>query len=192
MSRSERLRTCGLVRWIRGVWPDHNALRRRSDRTEAAVIALILIVFLAVAPLVAMLGSDLAYGGVHGATQVHAVVLGNLPDLSVEPYGGQTQLYARARWALPTGGHRTGQILAPAGAVAGSKVTVWIDSQGNPMLPPDQLAVTRAAAACLAVLTASALAAAGCLAVRGLTDRRRLAAWEAEWRAVEPRWTAPR
>jgi hypothetical protein len=192
MSPSDRLRASGPMRWIRGLRPDGNALRRRTDRTETAVIMLITIVFLAVAPLAARLGSDLAYRGVNGARQVQAVVLSSPPGLSVEPYGGQTSLYARARWPVPAGGHRTGQISAPTGAMAGSKVTVWIDAQGSPILPPGQLAASKTAAACLAVFIAFAVAAVACRAVRGVMLRRRLAAWEAEWRAVEPRWTTRR
>ncbi len=33
----------GFKRLVRGLWPDHNPLRRRSDRIEAAVAALLLL-----------------------------------------------------------------------------------------------------------------------------------------------------
>ena len=42
--------------WLRGRWPDHNPLRRTSDRVEAAIVAAALILFLAGAPLLALFG----------------------------------------------------------------------------------------------------------------------------------------
>jgi hypothetical protein len=57
-------------RWrcgMRGWWPDGNPLRRRSDRAEAAVFAVLVAVFLAGAPLLALIGGELAHhGGRHG------------------------------------------------------------------------------------------------------------------------------
>ena len=43
MSRAARL--------ARGLWPDANPLRRSSDRAEAGLLALLVIVFLAGAPI---------------------------------------------------------------------------------------------------------------------------------------------
>jgi hypothetical protein len=46
--REHKLGTCWLVRLLRGLRPDRNPLRRRSDRAEAVVLAALLAAFLAV------------------------------------------------------------------------------------------------------------------------------------------------
>src|SRR5262249_59373791 len=51
-------------RWLRGVrgwWPDRNPLRRRCDRAEAAIVTMLVAVFVAGAPLL-----GLAAGGQAG------------------------------------------------------------------------------------------------------------------------------
>ncbi|HEV3294168.1 MAG TPA: hypothetical protein VG123_34735, partial [Streptosporangiaceae bacterium] len=55
--------------WLRGRWPDHNPLRRASDRVEAAVIAAALILFLAGAPLLALFAWHWAGSAAHRVQQ---------------------------------------------------------------------------------------------------------------------------
>ena len=43
-----------ITRWLRGLWPDRNPLRRACDRAEAAIGALLLGAFLIGAPLLAL------------------------------------------------------------------------------------------------------------------------------------------
>ena len=53
-------------RWLRGVrgwWPDRNPLRRRCDRAEAALVTLLVAVFVASAPLLALLAGRQAHDG---------------------------------------------------------------------------------------------------------------------------------
>ena len=45
---------------VRGLWPDHNPLRRASDRAEAAMIAALAVAFLLGAPLIALAAWHLA------------------------------------------------------------------------------------------------------------------------------------
>ena len=89
----------------------------------------------------------------------------------------------------------TGQVLALAGARQGSTVQTWIDRSGAVTSPPmDHRDI--AGDVCLAVVATFlvswlVLMVAGILARRAL-DRRRLNAWEAEWRASGPLWSGRR
>ena len=63
--------TARIVRGARGLWPDHNPLRRTIDRAEAAVVGMLAIIFLAGAPLAAATAGRLAAlpcRGTHEAT----------------------------------------------------------------------------------------------------------------------------
>jgi len=79
--------------------------------------------------------------------------------------------------------------------VAGSIVTVWIDASGRPAHAPlthaDVVARVIGAAITTPVVLALLLCSVGWAASRVL-DRHRLALWEADWLAVEPRWTKRR
>jgi hypothetical protein len=99
-------------RVIRGLWPDHNLVRRRVDRVEAAVVGVLAVLFLAGTPLAALIAGHLAAG-------------------------------SRSQAAVT--------ILAP---LATSVLLVW----------------------------------AGLLTHR-LLERWRHRAWDADWRATEPKWT---
>ncbi|MBO0821569.1 MAG: hypothetical protein J2P26_12055, partial [Nocardiopsaceae bacterium] len=99
---------------------------------------------------------------------------------------------AQVRWTARDGQVRTGEELVPAGARAGMTVRVWLDGTGQLSEAPltdtqvaDQAYLTGMA---VVLLFAVATAAAGILSHRAL-DRRRMAAWEAEWRGAGPRWT---
>jgi hypothetical protein len=69
---------------------------------------------------------------------------------------------------------------------------MWVDAAGRPAEPPlrhaqvEGQAVMAAMAAVFAV--AMLLGGAGLFA-RRVADRRRLAAWDAEWRATGPKWS---
>jgi hypothetical protein len=79
--------------------------------------------------------------------------------------------------------------------VAGSTVTVWINQAGQlagPPLQPTQIVSRVQLAVCCAVGgLAIALIVVGWLARKSL-DRRRMAAWDADWLANGPRWTSRR
>ena len=67
---------------VRRLWPDRDPLRRRADRAEFAVLVVLLVAFLAGAPLTALAaGQWVAASGLHaeraqaGRRQVAAVLL---------------------------------------------------------------------------------------------------------------------
>ena len=195
------------MRWMGRLWrelrPDRNPLRRACDRAEAVLLAALLAAFLVAVPLAAMIGGGHAYGAglrVERAEQatrhpVPAVLLAAALERGHEGY----KRPRLATWTAPDGTRRGGWIIAPPGTVPGRAVTLWVDAWGRPTGKPLQVAdvVGRAIlAAMLAAMIAAAAAGSAlvCAAVlsRWVLFRRRLAAWDAEWRTVGPRWTSLR
>ena len=186
-----------LARALRGLWPDRNPLRRGIDRAEAGILAALLVTFLAGAPLAAMLAGRAAHGMASRQqhTQQAAWHRVSAVLLAAPQPTAYSQAYTRARWTAPDGSPHTGDIAAPLTARAGTTVTVWVNASGQltgSPLQSSQVADRQLLAAILAPLVLGLiLLATGGLAHRVL-DRRRLAAWEAEWRASGPRWTRHR
>jgi hypothetical protein len=197
-TRQRNIRVTRLGRFVRGRRPDRNPLRRASDRAETAVLALLLVAFLVAAPFTALTSGQWALAGARQALaqeaswrQVPALVLKTAPP-------GQDGGYAaldsqtRARWTAPDGKVITGEIPVPLGTAAGATVPLWVTSDGqlaDPPLQSSQVTNDAILAGSLSVIVlATLLAAIGMLARRAL-DKRRMAAWDAEWRAAGPRWT---
>lgn len=128
------------ARWLRGLWPDHNPLRRAADRAEAAIIAGLLAAFAIGAPLAALVarqwsyaaGLRVEYAQQSARHQVSAVLLADAP---YSPYGGY-QAQTRARWTARDGTPRSGEVSVPVGARAGSTALVWVDASGALTAPP--------------------------------------------------------
>ena len=192
-----------ITRWLRGLWPDRNPLRRACDRAEAAIGALLLGAFLIGAPLLALACGQWAASAALRAQdaqratryQVTAVLTANAPAPVPGVYGAQLQTAAPARWTAPVGITRTGNVFAPPGAKAGSLVTVWVDRAGHLTSPPLQLsdvAGQRVLAALLSPVVLGLVLLGAWKLARQVLDRRRMAAWDADWRVTGPRWTSLR
>jgi len=187
------------TRVVRGLWPDRNPLRRTLDRVEAVIVGGLAVAFLAGAPLATVAAGHAAY--YYGARtaaaqraswhQVPAVLLATAPT---DGYSGYLPV-VRARWTAPNGTRHTGLVPASPGTPPGVTVMVWVDAAGQQTGPPLQLSQVRSQAALTAALAPVVLAMivlyAGQIA-HYLLGRRRLAAWEAEWRAIGPQWTRQR
>ena len=185
------------ARLARALGLDGNPLRRASDRAEAWFRAGLLVIFLTAGPMAALAVGQWAAqaAGTETSVQPHPVqaVLLHPATAPAGPVGAVrvAQVWARARWESADGSVRTGEVPAPAGAAAGTAVTVWLNASGQVTGPPQ-----RGDFAFGAVLTAVmtlAGTAFGLLVVLRLMqcflNWRRLAAWEAAWRATRPRWT---
>ena len=99
------------------------------------------------------------------------------------------------RWLASDGQVHTARIFVRGGVAAGGTVKVWINQAGRPTSPPlqdgqvvhrVQLAVGSAVGGLAITLTV-----VGWLICCSL-DRRRMAAWDADWLAYGPRWTSRR
>jgi hypothetical protein len=69
---------------------------------------------------------------------------------------------------------------------------VWVDTAGRPAGPPLrhwQVQGQAALAAMAAIFVLAMLLGGAGFFAGHVADRRRLAAWDAEWRATGPRWS---
>ena len=179
---------------VRGLWPDRNPLRRSVDRVEAVAVAGLAVAFLAGAPVAALAAGHVAYsiGSRTASAQQAAWHRAPAVLLAAVPAAGYDDNQVPASWTAPDGTRHTGPVSAPPGARAGHTVMVWMGADGRLTGTPLQfsqvwgLVVLATGLAPLAV--GVIVLCAGQLARLAL-DRRRLAAWAADWRATEPLWT---
>ena len=190
-----------LARWL-GL--DRNPLRRGTDRVEGALrLVMIILAVLAVPAASVAVGRWADHYALHRAQvqqsvdrQVAAVLVRDAPATGIpDPYTTVETTWVPARWQPPGQPARTGEVLAVAGARKGSTVRTWIDPSGAVTDPPldNRVIVGDVWLAVMATLVMSGLLllAAGALA-RRMLDRRRLRAWEAEWRTSGPLWSGHR
>jgi hypothetical protein len=193
-----------LARLARWLGFDRNPLRRATDRVEAALrLVMIILVVVAVPAATVTAGRWTDHDVLHQAQlqqavdhQVTAVLLRDAPATGIpDPYTSVETTWVPARWQPPGQLPRTGEVLAVAGARKGSTVRTWIDPSGAVTDPPldHRVIVGDVWLAVTATLLVSGLLllAAGALA-RRMFDRRRLRTWEAEWRTSGPLWSGHR
>lgn len=195
MKRRQTVVVARIALVVRGLWPDHNPLRRRLDRIEAAVVGGLVVAFLVGAPVAALMAKSLAWHGASRAAsaeqswrEVPAVLLATVPK------SGEATV--RAAWTAPDGTRHRGAIMATPGTRIGSQVKVWVDASGRLTgRAPLQAWQVQAQAMLAAVLAPAVLlvllVCTGRLAHLQL-GHRRLAAWDADWRATGPQWTRQR
>ena len=188
------------ARLARALGLDGNPLRRASDRAEAWIRAVLLVIFLTAGPMAALgVGQWTAHGASAGTSvqphPVQAILLQPATALAGPAAAVQhAEVWVRARWQNAGGSARTGEVPAPAGAPAGTAVTLWLDASGRVTGP-----LQRSEFAFAAILTASLTLAVTAFAllvvlrlIQCFLNWRRLAAWEASWRVTGPRWTGHR
>jgi hypothetical protein len=189
-------------RSVRLLGLDGNPMRRTVDRFETAVRIALLTAFLVVAPpIAAHVAHHAEAAGLraeHEQAPRHRVTATLLRD-APPPVGHfnttATEPLVKARWTMPDGTLRTGDIRSPWNQDSGSTVAIWTDDAGLPVDPPlshsDLVgqAVTAATMA-LAILAIAVLVIHQI--ARRILDRRRMADWEADWSAIEPQWTGRR
>jgi hypothetical protein len=192
-----------LVRLLRRWRPDRNPLRRGADRAEIAMLGLLLAAFLAAAPFVGHAVASWAYttsgreAQIQQATlhEVSATLLQSAPEWNGFANSPGAAPEVNAQWRAPDGQLRTGKLLVSSGAPVGSTVSVWTNQVGqlaDPPLQRDQITSRAQLTAGMAVAgLALVLIVVGWLARRAL-DRRRMAAWDADWLATGPRWSPRR
>jgi len=203
-SRANRRSAGSLARMARWLGFDRNPLRRGTDRVEAVLRLVLIILLVAVIPAAAVAAGRWAdHQALHRAQLeratdrlVTAVLLENAPASGVpDPYTSVQTAWVRARWQPPGQPPRTGDVQALVGARQGSTVRTWIDRSGAVTDPPmdHRVIVGRVLLAVMATCQLSWLVLlAAAVLVRRVLDRRRLNAWEAEWRASGPLWSGHR
>ena len=193
-----------IARMARWLGFDRNPLRRGTDRVEAVLRLVLIILLVAVIPAAAVAAGRWAdHRALHRAELeratdrlVTAVLLKNAPASGIpDPYTSVQTAWVRARWQPPGQPPRTGEVLAVAGARQGSTVRTWIDRSGAVTDPPmdHRVVVGYVLAAVIATCQLSwLLLLAAAVLVRRALDRRRMNAWDAEWRASGPLWSGRR
>jgi hypothetical protein len=155
----------------------------------------LVIAFLAGAPTAALTAGRIASGissrTAHAEQAAwHRVPARLLP--AAAPATGYLYDQVPAWWTSPDGARHVGMISAPWGTRVSGTVMIWVDAAGGPTGPPlqpRQIWLRTVLAAALApVFLGFILLCVGWVAYRVL-GRRRLAAWDADWRVTEPQWT---
>jgi hypothetical protein len=192
-----RPRSTRLGRWWRRWSPDRNPLRRRSDRAETLILGILVAACLAAAPLAAHAAASWTYAT--SAREAHAqqAALRQVPATLLEPAQllGVYNAEASARWRAQDGHMVTGQVPVPVDAAVGSTVMVWTNQAGQLTASPLNASQVASRASLSEVLAVAGLAVmlivVGRL-VHWALNRRRLAAWDADWLANGPRWSQRR
>jgi len=191
----------GTARLKRILRLDGNPLRRASHRAEAWIRIGVLAAFLAGGPLAANAMAQWTHHAGMAEVREDAARTHDVRAVLLQPArpvagpaaaAAERQVWVRARWAVTGASSRTGMVLAPVGTATGSVVTVWVDASGGLAgTPPEPGQVAQLAV--LAAVVALVLVGLALLAIlrliRWLLIRRRLAAWDAAWSTVGPRWT---
>ncbi|HVV18493.1 MAG TPA: hypothetical protein VHF06_03610 [Pseudonocardiaceae bacterium] len=173
----------------------HNALRRPLDRIENAARVAAVVLTIAATPLAMSFGSacyhsSMALSAEQTATS-HAVTatLVEATNTTVTLESMATTVPATARWTGPDGSRHTGIVSAPQQAPAGTTVHIWTDAHGTPIdapLSPAQAWGRGVLIGILTMLAAAAVCAVSLFVLRLRLDKIRYAAWEAEWREIDP------
>lgn len=178
---------------------ERNPLLRRVDRIETAVMAALVVAFLAAAPLASIYAGRLA--DTQGLREQRAEQAWQQEPATLQQSasagligldGAWSTAWVNARWPAPSGGHRTGRIAMPLNARKGEVVTVWVTPTGEltrPRLTGADVRDRIGFAVLLATLSVAAVELLIAVAIRAALSRRRLAGWENAWRAVEPKWS---
>jgi hypothetical protein len=162
------------------------------------MIAGLIVLFLAAAPV--LTAAAVHWTRTQGIREQHAEAVWQQVAATVQPAPTHTNEFSgwpgtvlkRARWTAPDGQARSGWAPVSAAASPGSSVRIWVNRSGSLTGPPLQDRQLHAQMVMAAVLTATVLALMVFLAggvARFLLTRRRLAAWDRQWRTVGPQWT---
>jgi hypothetical protein len=189
-------RPARIARWL-GL--DHNLLRRRSDRAQTFVMAVLLAAFVVGSPISAIAASHIARAATLRAEQtqqgwrrVPAVLLQGSPKNAGFMYQSATFAWVQAKWTAPGGIVHVGEVPAVSGTKAGATVRIWIDSAGNLTTTPlnsTQMADRVIAAVVFAPIVLGIVLLSVAAIVRRAFERRRIIRWEIAWEAIEPQWT---
>lgn len=166
-----------------------NPLRRRTDKLQAAALALCTLVAAATVPLITLLALHVHRSAVaelqlaeHGITQTTATTTGT----GQSPLGSSGPISptvaAPARWTTATGDLRTGWIQVPADAPPGSEQQISISTDGRYVPSTHSSTVVIPTIFGLTMLAVAVLLCT--LTYRGILtilDRRRAAAWANAW-----------
>src|SRR5215472_11841789 len=199
--RAGNMRGHWYSRLVRGFLPDRNPLRRACDRVETFLLAGLFVAAVVAAPFAAQAASHAAYAGALRAQQAQVAARHQVPAMLTRAASSTISGYlgalipVQATWTSVTGVKRAGQVLATPGSAKGSTVIVWTDAAGNltnPPLRPSQVTRQGYMAALGAIVGVGAVYLCATVIMRRVLNRRRLAAWAADWAVTARAWNRQR
>jgi hypothetical protein len=182
-----------------------NPLRRRVDRWESRVKAILVIALVIAVPLLAWQAGAVAFHStMRSATEVRqdrypvdAVLVAEVADGEpVHDAAPARDVAVRVRWTGPDGTEHSESVVADHSArKPGDVVRIWTDVHGNAVAAP----ATRGKAVgngigvgLITGLAAVTLFLAAYVVVGRVFLRRRLRHWDREWLRVEAAWSGRR
>jgi hypothetical protein len=112
-----------------------NPWLRCTDRIEALVMLVALVVSLVAIPVTAVVGA-VVYGARDSqyAQEAHErhTIMATVTDGGID---GSAATVVQARWPVAAG-ERTGALERTTAAKVGDRIKIWVDKDGNPVAPP--------------------------------------------------------
>jgi hypothetical protein len=180
-------------RTCRRVGLDRNPMRRRIDRVQSLVGAMLIMVFLISAPLLAISVGGRVYAEEDRVVRAQIAQLHQIDATVIEI--GKTSLYApitsaRVQWLDAAGVTRTADYQSSTGVKPGATVQIWLDQNGNIAAPPvPSRPMSKAVVTTTALVSVILTCCCVChLLLRCGLDRRRARLWETEWATVQRSW----
>jgi hypothetical protein len=176
-----------------GPVPDR-PLRRRSDRVQSA--AGWLLVFASLLTLIiAALGATSAYRDGLDRMQRDAAARSTVAAVLLDdaaPVGSGPERPVRVSYVDPMGRPHVGQVPVTGRLLAGTPVRVEVDGDGRVGVEPPSRGDAVLSAVSVAVgvtLLGGLLIVLSWFGIRHAVAARNYAAWEREWRWIEPQWS---
>jgi hypothetical protein len=159
-------------------------LVRTTDRIEALVCVLAVVVSLLAAPITAAVGTAVYDSSRHiYAEQAHTrhTVTATVSGVPASQQAlSTTMITVQARWSA-AGIEHTGMVKAPSTVEAGDPIEIWVDNKGAqvPAPTPTTRAAAEAAMGALVIwVSVAAIAATLFTATRAVCDRIRFTGWQ--------------
>ncbi|MGH3554427.1 MAG: Rv1733c family protein [Mycobacterium sp.] len=158
-----------------------NPLVRASDRVEALVVVLAVVVSLLAVPIAAAVGTAVHDSRRHlyaEQAQTRRMVTATVIDDGVARTPRSKTMTVRVRW-FAAGAEHTGAVKTRQTVKPGDSIDIWVDQDGSQVGPPMRTAVHEAVAAALAVWLGVATAAAALIAaIRAVLNHMRHTRWQ--------------
>jgi hypothetical protein len=174
-------------------------LRRTTDRIEAAVTVVLVVLAVLVVPAAILIARGIYHRELTEAaamathrTAVTAVLLTDAQLQhagSAEPNSATTAL---ARWQLPHGQQRSAPLWVGADRHAGDRVPIWIDQHGNRTDPPETpgfMLVTALVIGVELILGGWVLLWALWRVLCSVLNRINATWWDVQWARTGPGWS---
>jgi hypothetical protein len=176
---------------------DRNPLCRSVDRAEARALTALVVLALSACFVLGVLAGHRADSLSRAEQRAERgwrpaiATLEQSAAQSTTATSGWEVAWVPARWQLPDGQHRSGQVATDLDARAGQKVEIWINSAGQQTRPPMTSAgvwdqnFSTVLSLVMGIAIVAGLAAGS---IRLLCNRRRMAGWQRAWDAIGPTW----